>query len=51
MKKYEITVENADQPGLPEPIPLMISKTNGNDSVTLDQISKKYPSWMQMARE
>jgi carboxyl-terminal processing protease len=29
MKKYEITVENADQPGLPEPTPLMISTTNG----------------------
>ena len=41
VKKYEITVENADQTGLPEPMPLMISKTNSDDSVTLAQISKE----------
>jgi carboxyl-terminal processing protease len=29
-KNYEITVENSDQPGLPEPMPLTISKTNGD---------------------
>lgn len=29
VKIFEITVENADKPGLPEPMPLMVTKTNG----------------------
>jgi carboxyl-terminal processing protease len=28
VKTYEITIENADKPGLPEPIPSMITETN-----------------------
>jgi carboxyl-terminal processing protease len=28
VKTYEITVENADQPGLPEPMPLTVTQTN-----------------------
>jgi len=33
VKIFEITVENADKPGLPEPMPLMVTKTNGYKGV------------------
>jgi carboxyl-terminal processing protease len=38
-KTYEITVEKADEPGLPEPMPLTISITNNYSDVTSAAIS------------
>jgi C-terminal domain of tail specific protease (DUF3340) len=38
VKTYEITVENADKPGLPEPMPLMISKTNNDIGLIIQNL-------------